>query len=344
MKRLCIIYTPYAMFLYLLHCTPEQILNTYYVIRGHDSSLSFEQLGLEKGHVYIFHRIKRGWQLSYLWVLNRIEKWLKIPRIAKDTEIFAEVYSDVPGSVIIGRHSYTLIEHAPHIFDQKIVRGGIILKSGDHTLRRKIKAEVRGLARYVLGWLYGPTFSARLGHNRYCKVIISSVEVKNKALKDKEHIRINFTEAWKSASKRKKQLVLQAFNVKDSDLAKWRQKDILFISQNLSCHYSTELQRRVVAKILSHYPKERVLIKLHPRDRFDYASEFPGYEVMDTKAPEQLLDALGLRFTKAVTAFSTAAFTMPKGTEVDWFGTEVDEKIFQRLGHIEGPAGSHNIF
>lgn len=44
---------------------------------------------------------------------------------------------------------------------------------------------------------------------------------------------------------------------------------------------------------------------------------------------------MDVKFKKAITLFSTATLNMDKETKIDFYGTQVDEKIYKRFGNLD---------
>lgn len=49
----------------------------------------------------------------------------------------------------------------------------------------------------------------------------------------------------------------------------------------------------------------------------------------------ELFSLLGIHFERVITLFSTAALTLPKGTEIDFYGTTIHPKILDYFGNME---------
>ena len=63
-----------------------------------------------------------------------------------------------------------------------------------------------------------------------------------------------------------------------------------------------------------------------------YKQYFPEATVLDKPLPFELLTIMGIKFKKAITLFSSAAFNLPAQTELAWYGTSVHPVLEEKLG------------
>ena len=90
--------------------------------------------------------------------------------------------------------------------------------------------------------------------------------------------------------------------------------------------------RAIFGPYVERFGESKILIKVLPRDEFDYSQIFPKAKILRSVAPMQLLNFVGRPFRRAITICSTAVFHLPPETEVIWLGTKVNEKIKHRYG------------
>ena len=56
---------------------------------------------------------------------------------------------------------------------------------------------------------------------------------------------------------------------------------------------------------------------------------------MKEKYPVELLSVMGIKLERVVTLFSPAVFGFGKDVAIDFYGTEVDDKLFERFGSCD---------
>ena len=56
---------------------------------------------------------------------------------------------------------------------------------------------------------------------------------------------------------------------------------------------------------------------------------------MKEKYPTELLGVMGIKLDRVVTLFSTAVFGFGKDVAIDFYGTEIDDKLFERFGSCD---------
>ena len=79
-------------------------------------------------------------------------------------------------------------------------------------------------------------------------------------------------------------------------------------------------------------------IKLQCCGNKDYKKYFPGITTLQTKAPQQLLSAMGIKFNIAITVCSSAVSSMDKDCKIVWIGAEIDDRIVKAYGHVKSPS------
>lgn len=145
---------------------------------------------------------------------------------------------------------------------------------------------------------------------------------------------INLKELWDKKSFGEQREILDIFsfdlNIKESI----KGRDIILFTQPLSEDgIITEDEKiEIYLKIANKYPHDRLIIKTHPREKTNYKEIFSDNLVLDNPFPFEILNLLDVKFNKAVTLFSTAALGLGENVEVDFYGTEVNQKILNYFG------------
>ncbi|MGL5596035.1 MAG: glycosyltransferase family 52, partial [Cetobacterium sp.] len=145
---------------------------------------------------------------------------------------------------------------------------------------------------------------------------------------------INLKELWNKKTLEEQNEILDIFSFDLDIKEKIKERDIILFTQPLSEDKAlTEAEKiDIYFKIIKKYPKDRLVIKTHPREKTDYKDIFKEYLVLDNPFPFEILNLLDVKFNKAITLFSTAALGLGKEVKVDFYGTEVHPKILERFG------------
>lgn len=145
---------------------------------------------------------------------------------------------------------------------------------------------------------------------------------------------INLKELWDKKTLEEQKEILDIFYFNPNIKEKIKERNIILFTQPLSeDNVITEEEKvNIYSKIIKKYPKERLVIKTHPREKTNYKEIFKEYLILDNPFPFEILNLLDVKFNKAITLFSTAALGLGKEVEVDFYGTEVHPKILQKFG------------
>lgn len=154
-------------------------------------------------------------------------------------------------------------------------------------------------------------------------------------IKEKVEI-LNLKELWNKKNKLEKEKILEIFQISKEDIENLKKKNIILYTQPLSEDgiISEDEKVNLYRKILKNYDIDNVVIKIHPREKTKYKELFPNVEVIGKKIPSEILYLLDIKFSKVVTIFSTAAL-IDKNIEIDFYGTEINEKLFKKFGTMD---------
>lgn len=148
---------------------------------------------------------------------------------------------------------------------------------------------------------------------------------------------INLKELWNKKTLEEQKEILDIFSFDLDIKEKIKGRDIILFTQPLSedSVITEEEKVEIYLKIIKKYPKERLVIKIHPREKTNYKEIFKEYLILDNPFPFEILNLLDVKFSKAITIFSTAALGLGKKVKVDFYGTEVHPKILERFGSCD---------
>ena len=248
---------------------------------------------------------------------------IRHPYLKKAT-IYAQDHDIV--SILIGKHDYYLLSDGPFIITRYFAEG--------NGLRQRAVAKAHSLQGFIEQAIYGKPFVWRFGENEQCKRIYLTEKNEAPILRNKEVIVNSFQELWQQATAEKQQFILDVFDVTPEDCARLQSKPIVFFSQPMvGDQLLNDVEYvEVLQKIFDHYPHSELIIKTHPRDKFNYSKYFPDIAVFDKPVNLQLLSILSLSLKKAVTIFSTAVMDLPENVEIDWIGVDIHPKLLAFAG------------
>ena len=195
------------------------------------------------------------------------------------------------------------------------------------------KIKISNIIRYFLG------VGSRKGRLGYAENTVKIYLTENlckeipKGLESKTEI-INLKRLWSEKTEEEKKIILNSFNFNSEILKKINKDTIMLFTQPLSedSLITENVKLELYSKILRKYENQSVIIKPHPREKTDYSIYFSNCYVMKEKYPVEILELVGINIKKAVTIFSSAAFGLGKDVEIDFYGTEVHPKLFERFG------------
>lgn len=325
-SRICVVCTVYSLLEYLLYSSYEEIENTYFILED----WMCPDFGNKFQNTYRMPAWKSGlfWNPNLVWIRWYYIKWFKLPSF-KNAQLFTlDHLSYHP--VLIGRHQYTLLEDGPYCHSCMMKNDLLYSVFEEMRMENLTSLKQKVLFRFRK-FVYGPVYFNRWGKNDICSNIILSTDDYLDYFGKKKLIRCSFRGIWNTFSSFKQDFILRVFSMTHEDVEMLQSKKIIVFTQALTDYVSKEEHGNIWKRIISKYPLSEVLLKPHPRDYYEYESEIEGISVFRKKIPSQFFEVLNLEFAKAVTAYSSSVFHL-NAKEIDWYGTEVSEKILARLG------------
>ena len=230
-------------------------------------------------------------------------------------------------SIWIGNRPYSLLADAPD------------------SLTRNMNVDSLEWKRQMTRWntfsgklealFYGKPMLLYLGNNNQCTDIYITEDNFSPVLEGKNvHVK-SLQAMWAEASQQKKEFVLQLFNIDKSTTSVLSSKPIWFFSQPFTtdAKMTDNEYADLLKKIIGIYGEENMLIKLHPRDKFNYKQYFPHLTIFDARVNMQLLILSNVLPKKAVAICTGAIDCLPETVELDWLGAEVHPKILEFFGN-----------
>ena len=339
-KRVCIVYTPYSLYLYLLYSNEEELNNTFFFFgEGIHKGIrdKFENKYFFSDECYsrrnvlsrLIYRIKLRNQSRKIW-----------PFLA-DAHIFAQDIFFF-SAALIGKRNYTMIEDAPNV----IHRWRNLLNK-PKSIYTNILITVKELFhKYMENSFYG-----EMGFNAQCNSVLITNAEYDPILKDKQVIQVDEMDYWYKSTESKKNKILSIYDLTEEDLTQLKKRKIILFSENFtSIGWITEQELvDIYAQRLDKYAADEIIIKKHAFDRTDYRKHFPNIYVFDKVIPMQLLNLLGIHYETAITICSSAVLSFPYDIQIEWIGTECHPKLLAAMGKqsladykIQRPAYNNN--
>lgn len=253
----------------------------------------------------------------------------------KTATIYAQDHDLV--STLIGKHDYFLLSDGPDMLTRCCSEEG-----GNY---QRYLQKANSFQGKIEELVYGTPFVHHYGNNKQCKRIYMTEENFAPIVQQKEVLVNSLQEMWSKASPEKRNFILHIFGVQKEDLNKLEDKPIIFFTQPLCDDQllSRDEYLEMLVKIFNYYGHSQILIKTHPRDKFDYRKHFPDIALFDKPIIIQLLTLLNISFAKAVTLFSTAVLDLPENIQVDWLGTNGNSKLLTYIGKDITPHRCHRV-
>lgn len=184
---------------------------------------------------------------------------------------------------------------------------------------------------------YNQLIKKKLDPYKYKKIYLTN-NIKNiEGITNIENI--NIKKYWEEKSDYNKNKILKILNVNNNKLRLLKNKEYILYTQPLSeDNIITELEKiEIYRKVISNYKKETLIIKKHPREKTDYTKIFKNIEVLDGYFPSEFIKLLNIdkRIKKHITLFSTAVFIEEDKSKIDFYGTEVNDKIYKYYGSMD---------
>lgn len=147
---------------------------------------------------------------------------------------------------------------------------------------------------------------------------------------------INVQEKWILKTQDEKLKINRIFGI-EKNIETLLCMDTILFTQPLSedGYIEEEEKIQIYKKILKKYNNEKLIIKVHPREKTNYSNYFSDCIVLKEKCPIELLVLNGLNIKKAITLFSTAVFSFEKKVRIDFYGTEVHPKLLTKFGSMD---------
>lgn len=131
---------------------------------------------------------------------------------------------------------------------------------------------------------------------------------------------VDLQASWRHKSQQERELINSLLLPEGFDCAAFEGRDILLVTQPyyIDCGarpVSIDQQIEAYRRLVAPYEQQRLIIKVHPRDKADYRRHFPDALVFDYPSPLELLVLNGMTIRTALTFDSTAIHQTGAGVE-----------------------------
>ncbi|WP_426710477.1 glycosyltransferase family 52 [Cetobacterium sp. SF1] len=315
MKRVFLGNTMYSLMIYLI-LFPREIDETYYVfggaLEGRVKNLKSSTIEEKTSKIRIlrkFYRIYSNFQAKRFFKKNKLDK---LP--------------------VYGIDHWSWNGYIKKYHDIFLIEDGTI----NYDLKNQIESfKKRNWRKRVRWWLYWkkPSFGLSEGVK---KIYLTGLGPIPGEIKDKVEI-IDLEKKWNLLTGEEKNKIFKIFGIEDSIVEKIKRGEGVLITQPLSEDkvLTEEEKIELYRKILNNYKNIKIIIKKHPREETDYSKYFPEAIVINEEFPFELLLLNGEKVKKLITIFSTGVLMGKDKLDIDFYGTEIDEKIYKRFGSME---------
>ena len=238
---------------------------------------------------------------------------------------------------LIGRCPYALLSDGPLGISQN-------MQTSSAEYQRQISRS-HTLQGHLEQILFGPTAVFGWGNNAQCREFYMTEENHCDIFHNKPvHVQ-SLHALWKQAGIPQREFVKHVFNIDRHDIDLLNSRRVMFCTQPIVRDgiLTTTEYLTLLKSIFAHYDTSQLLLKLHPRDDFDYRKYFPDVAVYDKKVNMQLLVLLGADVERAATICSSSVNSFPENVEVDWYGTSIHPKLKAWFGEAVPPYRKHNL-
>lgn len=322
-KNTCMVGTSYALSVYLLKMELPEIMNTFFICGSNVHSSLVERLP----HAY---QIKNSSRLDgdILGLLKLfLKKYICWPFMFS-TNLYAQDHA-IYFSEIIGGQKYTFIPDGPGVFHMIDKINGL----KPYAYGENKKGLLRKLKYFLLK---RPTSGKYWGTNDYCvdRWITSADDISSPYMSGRKYTLLDYAEMWRNSDEVKKEFIKNVYAVDSAIMDMLVSADVMVFTQPFmtDCEISAEDQYSIYNNAIRDYEGKKILIKPHPRDKFDYDKFFPQCKVLHSFAPQQLLNAIGCSPEVVITVCSTAISEMPESTKKIYLGTKVHPAVYEVYG------------
>lgn len=320
-KNCCIVDTVYGLALYLLYLPLSEVEQTVFYFGSKVPSFADK-------HFKHIVRIDTSRYDEKLSLISLIKLWLFFAYHhfvnVRHKKIYGQDHNCIFGLLTWSR-PYTLLEDAPGVFGRLPSVPYYMALVGERSFFKVLLHVLR----------FGIIPSRTFGQGPNCRniIITEKSDLESPLLNNKHSTLVNFNAMWSASSDEKKQFVLGVFGITAAVIKQFSECDTLFLTQPFreDCGVADAEWIAIVGGIVKKYPG-KFMIKVHPRDGFQYEQEFPQVKVFKAPVPQQLISIFGTNVKRVITINSSAIYSFPDDVEKIILGSQINEKIASYCG------------
>lgn len=245
----------------------------------------------------------------------------------KTAKIYAQDY--MYPILAIGERPYYMLQESPlHM---------TVNYGKDSQDLERVKNHQQSISGKVEQWLYGEVLLSLPASTTQCRKVYLTEPNDSPLLVGKECEIHTLTSLWKQSSNTKKDFVRSIFRISKEEVQV--PQGSVFLTQPLVDDgiLTASEYKALLDKLFAHYPFSELCIKVHPRDTYDYTTNFPDSQLITKPISLELLFLLGWRCNRIISICSTAVNAIPTDVDVDWFGPEIHPKLTAYFGNTMLP-------
>ena len=303
--------TPYSLLVYWLS---QRIENTTYILSADIGRDVIDRISKEHS-IFVYDNKK---------IKNKLIRFLCM-RFFQKIKLYFFIKDKIDKSDIFGSDHYIAFDIFKK-YKYTLIEDGI----GNYRDYNKEKLSEKSIKQAIKLLRYRKSFGVSVNCK---KILLTGLAEVPKGIENKVEI-LNLKELWSIKTKDEQQKIMNYFGLNDKLIEDLKRKDSILLTQPISEDgWITEKEKiEIYRNIITKYNKNNFVIKTHPRETTDYKKVFPDILVLDEPFPFEMVNLLDIEFKKVITLFSTAAFDLYKGAEVEWYGASVHPKLEKKLG------------
>lgn len=226
--------------------------------------------------------------------------------------------------ITIGKRPYCMLQESP-------LHMTVNYGKNSQDLERA-RNHQQSLSGKVEQWLYGEVLLSLPASTTQCQKVYLTEANDSPLLVGKECEIHTLTSLWEQASNTKKDFVRSIFHISKEEV-QVPQGNVFLTQPLVDDNILTASEyKALLDKLFAHYPSSELCVKVHPRDTYDYTTNFPNVQLMTKPINLELLFLLGWKCNRIISICSTAVNAIPNDVGVDWFGTEIHPKLIAYFG------------
>jgi len=252
-ENVCVCMSHYALLQYLLLQEENVIKNTCFFFSEHIN----EQIVSKLPAVQLF--IGSGIKKRISKISANLFSRIKYPFL-RTAKIFAQDHGFPIG--IIGGRNYSLLSDGPRF----LATAQLI---DTYKTKDSLRHSFRGFLESIM---YGDITLYPMGIGNQCDEMFLT-EFEDVPVCHIKKIHINsLEELWTNSSSSKKNLISYIFDVTHEDIQLLKSRPLMFMTQPISIDYglTSDEYVQLLSDIFKKYRTKDIIVKLHPRDQFDY--------------------------------------------------------------------------